>query len=52
MHCQHDTCTCLVIDRGGFCSEACRIVGEETVHCPCGHVECEGAIRAGGPVQI
>lgn len=53
MQCKHDVCTCVVADRGGFCSETCSIVGEDTRHCPCGHAECEGAAsRSGGPVQL
>ena len=46
--CQHDGCTCLVEQEGGYCSDHCREHGEDPGHegghaCGCGHIDCESS---------
>ncbi len=37
--CAHPDCQCIVDDKNSFCSEYCKIAGEEE-YCGCGHGVC------------
>ena len=42
MECAHETCTCLVIEEGEFCSESCEIGTMSGGFCGCDHASCQG----------
>jgi hypothetical protein len=43
MECAHETCTCLVIEEGEFCSESCEVGTISGGFCGCDHAGCQGS---------
>jgi hypothetical protein len=43
MECAHEACTCLVMEKGEFCSESCEIGTMSGVFCGCDHPACQGS---------
>lgn len=43
MECAHEPCTCVVIEEGEFCSEACATGSLSGLFCGCDHVACRAS---------
>jgi hypothetical protein len=52
VECAHDICTCLVEERGGYCSEACGMMSDGAALCPCGHAECRASSLVSGGDEL
>jgi hypothetical protein len=47
MECAHESCTCLVMEEGGFCSESCEVGTISGGFCGCDHAVCQASrVRA------